>query len=404
MKTNNKTMHSPPIFALWIVLAISLPASLFAGGGGGCGPSNTCPGPALSINTTYSYSNSSCSAVTACYDCFVNGNCASICSGAPNHNEDCSSALMGLNCFVEGSFCGSPENTSWAEFCPTVSGSYSFAVSSVSCTGGGASLQFGIYAAGVDCNNNTQGGLLSCSGGTVANLTYTHSLTAGQCYLIVFDGNAGAACNWNFLITGPPLPATLQRFAVVRSGKDMRIDWTTTAENNGKEYQIVRRFDDLIYEEGLTADERHNRQVRKVVATLGCLNRPSGSSYQFVDPYVVEPGLYMYELYLKDLDGAYNFMGMTEAYVDVPSQSRVVGSQYNRETESFTIELETKQSSLLTLEVFDISGKRVASLSQLRLPAGTHKVPVELRGRSKGVYLYKLKVNADTFSGKILKP
>jgi hypothetical protein len=95
---------------------------------------------------------------------------------------------------------------------------------------------------------------------------------------------------------------------------------------------------------------------------------------------------------------------MTEAYVDVPSQSRVVGSQYNRETESFTIELETKQSSLLTLEVFDISGKRVASLSQLRLPAGTHKVPVELRGRSKGVYLYKLKVNADTFSGKILKP
>lgn len=389
-----------------LALVVFLFAGLHAHAGGGCGPSNSCPGPTLSLNTTYSYANSSCTADQDCMDCFAGTGtgCTDICAGAPNHNEDCNSTIMGALCSIEGAFCGSPENTSWAQFCPTTSGTYSFAVSSVSCSGGGASLQYGIYQAGINCTNNTQSDMLSCSGGTTSNTTYSHALTAGQCYLIVFDGNAGAACTWNFLITGPPLPATIQNFVVDRSGKDMVMSWVTSAESNGQEYLVYRRFDDLVYEEELTDDQRYNKYPQKLVAKVPCKNKATGSSYSYVDPYVVSPGLYVYELYLKDMDGTHNFLGQTEAYVDVPTQSRVVNTYFHRETESFDIEVETKVTSIVNLEVYDISGRKVAGLAGVRLPAGTHKVPVDLRGKSTGVYLYKIKVNGDSFSGKLPKP
>jgi len=204
------------------------------GGGGGCTPSDNSGSPtSVSAGTTYSYDNSGCTASTDCASPY------NICNtpGFSSNNGDCYALIMGATCSIYGCFCGSPENTSFAQFCPTTTGTYTFSVSNISCSGGGASLQWGLYEAGATCDSGSD--MFFCSGGTTANQSNSVSLTAGTCYRIVFDGNAGADCTWNFLITAP-LP--LEMLCFEAEGKDANIDlkWSVASEIGTLSYTVER--------------------------------------------------------------------------------------------------------------------------------------------------------------------
>jgi hypothetical protein len=180
-------------FSFFVILL--LPITLKAGGGGGCSWSDDKSTPtSITLNTVYSLDNSGCTS---------NPECASpydICSCAPCTNGDCESSIMGAICSMSGCIggnCGvSIENNMWAQFCPSATGDYVYTVSNLSCSGGGASLQWAFYT------NSTW----ACTSGAVchdnatANTCYKLPLTGGQCYYIMFDGNAAAACTWNFEI------------------------------------------------------------------------------------------------------------------------------------------------------------------------------------------------------------
>jgi hypothetical protein len=58
--------------------------------------------------------------------------------------------------------------------------------------------------------------------------------------------------------------------------------------------------------------------------------------------------------------------------------------------------------SEVTLEVFDIAGRRVESRALGRRPAGNHSFVWEAAGLSSGIYLYRLRAGADTKTGRCI--
>ena len=211
-----------------------------AAGGGACTFADNCGSAStFTFCSPVTADNTTCD---ACGDCDPTINTFTPAGGAPNwgNNDQCDRAWANGGCggtFTDAcgectgtidcmaaiascsggySLCGSPENTSYSKVCVpstfTGSCSFAFAISGITCAGGGASLQYGVYPAGSDAQCGSLatlypagGGTLFCDGASTTNSTNNATLTPGTCHLVFFDGNAEAACQWTFNVT-PPTP------------------------------------------------------------------------------------------------------------------------------------------------------------------------------------------------------
>ncbi|MDZ7370874.1 MAG: T9SS type A sorting domain-containing protein, partial [candidate division KSB1 bacterium] len=94
----------------------------------------------------------------------------------------------------------------------------------------------------------------------------------------------------------------------------------------------------------------------------------------------------------------YDVLGrLWENYTDVskkdivPAQSRLLQNYPNPFNPSTTIEFELSRPEYVTLKVFDLTGREVATLVQGHLSAGQHSVQFNPENLGNGVYLYQLK-------------
>ena len=63
---------------------------------------------------------------------------------------------------------------------------------------------------------------------------------------------------------------------------------------------------------------------------------------------------------------------------------------------------ETKQSQIVSLKIFDVLGKQVASLVDKEQPAGSYDVDFNSSGLTSGVYFYKLQAGSYSQTKKML--
>jgi hypothetical protein len=375
--------------------------------GGGCTFSNSCgSATSLSCGTNYSMSNSSCDIVSQCCGCWAGG-CAgtcAVCDNPPAHFDDCQSTVMGISCFIEGTFCGSPENTQWARLCAPTTGTYTFNYNSISCTGGGTSLQVGLYDAGITCATTDQAAMQFCNGSLTGSTSINASLTAGQCYLLVFDGNAGAVCTWSFNIVCPPLPVVLASFyGEFQDNRSIQLRWETTNEQNSKEFVVVRYYDDLEWDYSLSLDEQMNQRERSELSPVpSSAGGEQGATYSITDFGANRIGQYSYELYQYDLDGTRHFLGQSEVYVGSPSKPALLNAYYSSTQQHFIVDFQTHQVLPAMVEMFDLSGKLVYSEFLGEMPAGYHTARVSGQSLPKGIYLLNLKIGSKAYRQKLL--
>jgi hypothetical protein len=71
-------------------------------------------------------------------------------------------------------------------------------------------------------------------------------------------------------------------------------------------------------------------------------------------------------------------------------------------TASTTIRYEVPREALVTMTVYDMAGRRVATLVSSRQPAGTHQVHLDGRTLASGVYLCRLSAGASLATEKLL--
>jgi hypothetical protein len=79
-----------------------------------------------------------------------------------------------------------------------------------------------------------------------------------------------------------------------------------------------------------------------------------------------------------------------EGSADLPASHRLVGNFPNPFNPSTTIQFELASNADVTIEIFDISGRKVMSLAAGALSAGTAEVRIDALAAPSGTYLYKV--------------
>ncbi len=96
----------------------------------------------------------------------------------------------------------------------------------------------------------------------------------------------------------------------------------------------------------------------------------------------------------------YNGVGIVSTD-NIVSERVVVKAYPNPTNATATIEFTLNQSQPVTLQLFNLQGKQVASLLNETIQPGTHQVTFDSNELPKGLYIYQLQTGSNAESGKI---
>ncbi|MBK7630479.1 MAG: T9SS type A sorting domain-containing protein [Ignavibacteriales bacterium] len=184
------------------------------------------------------------------------------------------------------------------------------------------------------------------------------------------------------------VPVELTSFtANLNSGK-VNLIWQTATETNNSGFNI----------------ERKNIESSKW-NSIGFVNGKGTTTeqqnYSFVDENV-SAGKYLYRLKQIDFNGMFEYSNEIEVVVNAPDNFSLNQNYPNPFNPSTTIEFQLPKESFVTLKVYNILGKEVASLVNEQKPAGVHKVNFDASEMPSGMYIYKISTGSFEQTRKML--
>jgi len=200
----------------------------------------------------------------------------------------------------------------------------------------------------------------------------------------------GCVCIWrsDFI-----LPVEISAFDATAGDGMVRLNWSTASETELKNFRITR---------STTGEIGSYAELARVNAT----NDAAGANYSFLDENAVNGTTYFYKLHVEDINGGinvYNIDGQSVVAEATPTAGANIITEYtlaqnypnpfNAQT-NFNFSLPV--ASHVTLTVFDMLGRQVATVVNGAMNAGSHNVNWSAEGLASGVYMYTL--NAGDFS------
>ena len=182
-----------------------------------------------------------------------------------------------------------------------------------------------------------------------------------------------------------PLPVELTSFDAIAGDNMVTLNWNTASERDLDFFQITR----------------NEEQIANVPAT----NNPTGHAYSYVDHNVVNGTDYSYELSAYDINGAVTHFERT-AYA-TPMAGIVAEYALNQNfpnpfNPSTAISYSVKEMGLVSLKVYSVDGREVATLVNDVQANGSYTVGFDGSDLASGVYLYTLKVNGFSATHKMV--
>jgi hypothetical protein len=205
----------------------------------------------------------------------------------------------------------------------------------------------------------------------------------------------GCVCIWrsDFI-----LPVEINGFSAVAGDREVRLDWSTASESELKNFRISRSTErDGVYGE---------------ITRTNATNDASGANYSYVDRQVENGTTYYYKLHVEDINGnlsVYNIDGSSVvAEATLQAGSTIVTeyalaqnypNPFNSNTNfNFTLPI----ASDVTLTVYDMLGREVATVAKGAMTAGSHTVNWSADGLATGVYMYTLTAGEFSQSKKLV--
>ncbi|UCE27396.1 MAG: T9SS type A sorting domain-containing protein, partial [Candidatus Coatesbacteria bacterium] len=144
---------------------------------------------------------------------------------------------------------------------------------------------------------------------------------------------------------------------------------------------------------------------RKAITSRDKLNAElitGESPYAYLDAAVEAGKTYSYWLEAVDVSGLAETLGPVECTWNgaLPTTYALYQSRPNPATGSAVIAFDLPEDSEVTLTVYDISGRKVATAVDGGLPAGEHEA--EVSGLAPGVYVYKLSAGSFAAAKKMI--
>jgi Secretion system C-terminal sorting domain len=193
--------------------------------------------------------------------------------------------------------------------------------------------------------------------------------------------------NAQILLVNGYVPVELSSFESKLNLSNVLLQWTTVTEKNNKGFIVQRKFNDGDWKElGFITGNGTSTQLH---------------SYNFSDK-LSESGKYSYRLKQVDFDGKIEYSNEVEVNFNAPEKYSLEQNYPNPFNPSTTIKYQIPKPGIVTLKVYDILGKEVATLVSENKIEGTYDITFDASRFTSGVYIYQLRANDYVSSKKMI--
>ena len=191
------------------------------------------------------------------------------------------------------------------------------------------------------------------------------------------NGWASGSDGYILYTTNGGVPVEFNSFTATYSNNTVKLNWSTVSELNNQGFEIERRNNRanwrlIGFKEGYgTTTEIHN--------------------YSFTDDLSgTNSSKLYYRLKQVDYDGSFEYSDIVE--VDIAPIEFSLSQNYpNPFNPSTTINYSIPNAGIVTIKVYDVLGKEVATLVNEDKPAGNYEVEFNASDLPSGIYFYQLK-------------
>jgi sugar lactone lactonase YvrE len=182
------------------------------------------------------------------------------------------------------------------------------------------------------------------------------------------------------------LPVELASFSGKSSSFGVLLNWQTATEKNNAGFDVERSMD--------------NTTFSKIGFVKGNGTTTQSHNYTFTDNTVSRK--VWYRLKQMDYDGNYQYSKTVEVNAALP-KAFVLGQNYpNPFNPSTTITYVVPQSATVSLHVYDVLGRSIATLVDEKKVAGSYAVNFDASKLASGIYFYKLQFGSSVLTKKMI--
>jgi hypothetical protein len=198
----------------------------------------------------------------------------------------------------------------------------------------------------------------------------------------------------DYIIHDGQLPVELTSFTAVAGNGLVSLRWNTASETDNSHFTIYRR----------TSTDSHFSSLVNIPGN-GTTSQPH--DYTYVDHSVTNGVTYEYQLADVDINGAETVHDIIvsatpESGATIPTEYGLYQNYPNPFNPSTHIRFDIKEAGHVTLKVYDLLGREVATLVNGDVPAGSHSITWNASKLASGIYLYQLKAGDFTATKKLV--
>jgi len=178
-------------------------------------------------------------------------------------------------------------------------------------------------------------------------------------------------------------PVEIVNLTAQTEGNNVRLEWTTATEVNNYGFTIERKA-------------FNSAQWAEIAFIKGAGSSSKPVTYSYIDNKIPS-SKYNYRLKQTDYDGSRKYYYFNkEISITGPATYSLSQNYPNPFNPSTTIRYSIKDAGLVKLEIYDILGRKVATIVSEEKQAGNYEVNFNGSNLSSGIYFYKLTTGSFT--------
>ena len=190
---------------------------------------------------------------------------------------------------------------------------------------------------------------------------------------------------------GSTVPVELKSFTANTRNGNVYLNWATATESNNAGFEIERSI-----KIGRVGGDAQNNNWNKIGFIRGSGTSNVEKNYSFKDA-TVNKGKYSYRLKQIDRDGKFQYQNEASVIIGIEPNKIVLDGNYpNPFNPNTIISYQIPVKGNVTLKIFDILGKEVATIVNEIKEEGFHQVNFNASSLVSGVYYSKLQSNGQS--------